>query len=135
LIRDYKRALTLHHKKIPGKVDGEYLVQRYLKKEKEALEAFHIHFYYLAAGLAGLINIFSPQQVVIGGGISEAGDFYIDEIRKRTLKIAMKETQVFTRITRAELGNRAGIYGAAALVFENIKKNEKVKVKKWYKPT
>lgn len=130
LIRDYKRVLTQNRKKIPKNVDGKYIVQRYLKKEKEAREAFKIHFYYMAAGLAGLINIFSPQQVVIGGGISEAGDFYIDEIRKETLKLAMKETQVFTKIIGAELGNKAGILGAAALVFDSVSKSEKMKDKK-----
>ncbi|SHE82015.1 glucokinase [Mariniphaga anaerophila] len=126
LIRDYKNALIERGKRVPGKVDGKYIVERYLKKEKEAQQALETHFYYLSAGLAGLINIFSPQRVVVGGGISEAGEFYIREIRKRTLKMAMKETQVFTKISRAELGNKAGMFGAAALVFDSLKKSEKV---------
>lgn len=118
LIRDYKVLLTKAKKKIPRNLDGKYIVKNYLKKEKEAQDAFDIHFNFMAAGLASLINIFSPQRVVIGGGISETEDFYINEIEKRTRALAMKETQVFTKISKAKLGNLAGTYGAAALVFE-----------------
>jgi glucokinase len=119
LIRDYKYLLTRANKKIPPQVDGKYIVNRYLNNEKEAGEAFNIHFDYMAAGLASLVNIFSPQRIVIGGGISEAEDFYINEIEKRTKALAMKETQVFTRISKAKLGNKAGTLGAAALVFKH----------------
>lgn len=117
LIRDYK---TLCNEKqiLKNKIDGRYIVERYKKNEKEAIAAMNLHFDYLAMGIASFINIFSPQMVVIGGGIAEAGDFYINEIKKRAMKMAMKETRIFTKITKAKLGNQAGFYGAAALVYD-----------------
>lgn len=122
LIHHYKKLCANNkRKKLPKTVDGKYIVEKYHKKEKEALEAMNLHFKYLSIGVAGFINFFSPQKVVIGGGISEAGTFYIDEVRKRALDLAMKETQIFTEICAATLGNKAGCYGAAALVFENVK--------------
>ena len=119
LIRDYKKLCGT--KKISNiKIDGKYIVDKYLKNEKEAIAAMNIHFDYLAIGIASFINVFSPQMIVIGGGIAEAGEFYINEIKKRALKIAMKETSIFTKITKAKLGNQAGFFGAAALVFDKV---------------
>jgi glucokinase len=103
-----------------NKIDGKYIVEKYLKKEREAITAMDIHFDYLSSGVAGFINVFSPQMIVIGGGIAEAGDFYIDEIKKQVMKKAMKETRIFTKITKAKLGNQAGFFGAAALVFDKV---------------
>lgn len=120
LVRDYMQLITSNGKKVNTEPDGKYIVEKYHEKEPEAIQAMNIHFNYLSAGIAGFINFFSPQKVVIGGGITEAGSFYIDELRARALKIAMKETQIFTEICPAELGNWAGCYGAAALVFDHL---------------
>lgn len=99
-------------------LDGKYIVNRYLQDEAAATQALHQHFDALATGIAGLINIFSPQKVVIGGGISEAGDFYVREIATRTAKIAMASAASQTAIVRATLGNKAGLQGSAAKVFQ-----------------
>jgi glucokinase len=78
------------------------------------------HFEYLGSGIASLINIFSPQKVVIGGGIADAGEDYIRPIRQRALSLAMKETAAHTLIEVAQLGNKAGFLGAAARVFDGV---------------
>lgn len=126
LIGDYKTCLS-EQEKLPPEVEtagatitGRLVVSRYLEKQPAAVTAMNRHFDFLAAGIAGLINIFSPQKLIIGGGISEAGDFYIHEIRKRAMDRAMKETSLDTAIERAQLGNKAGFLGAVALVFNNI---------------
>lgn len=104
-------------------LDGKYIVARYLDNEKEAVLAMTRHFNYLAAGITGFINIFSPQKVIIGGGISESGAFYLEQIRKRVGMLVMKETAEFTRIEAAMLGNKAGFLGAAAMALENSSKH------------
>ncbi|MBS1602013.1 MAG: ROK family protein, partial [Bacteroidetes bacterium] len=114
LAEDYQRGLR---PALSEEIDGRLIVARYLDGEPLAVEAMNRHFDWLAAGVAGLINIFSPQKVVIGGGISEGGDFYIREIRRRALSRAMKETSLNTAIEAAQLGNKAGLLGAAAQVF------------------
>jgi glucokinase len=118
LIRDYKKAIKGTKKLKVEKIDGKLIVNRYLEKEEAAVNVMNRHFNYLAKGIAGFINVFSPQKIVIGGGISEAGDFYIENLRERTLRLAMKETSVFTQIEAAALGNKAGFLGAVALVFD-----------------
>ena len=98
-------------------ITGSLIISRYLDDQPAAVTALNRHFDYLGAGIAGLINIFSPQKLIIGGGISEAGDFYIGSIRQRAMERAMKETSLYTSIEGAQLGNKAGFMGAAALVF------------------
>lgn len=112
LVGDYKNLAGA-----AGAVDGKEIVRRYLAGEPAALRAMNLHFDYLASGVASLINIFAPQKLIIGGGISESGDFYIAEVRDRAMKLAMKETSEYTVIEAARLGNNAGFLGAAALMF------------------
>jgi glucokinase len=97
--------------------DGRQIFSLYLAGEDAAVVAMNLHFEYLGSGIASLINIFSPQKVIIGGGITEAGGAYIGPIRQQALRLAMKETAAQTIIEPALLGNKAGFLGAAARVF------------------
>jgi glucokinase len=117
LIAHYKSLWKSNPHKIPNPVDGKYIIGRYLSGEMEAITALNQHFDFLSAGISGLINIFGPQKVILGGGITDSGEFYVEEIRKRAYSNAMRETSEFTVIERARLGNKAGLMGAAAQIF------------------
>lgn len=67
------------------------------------------------AGLASLVNIFNPQRIIIGGGLSEAGQWFIDQIAKAVERRAVKDSFKSVEIVAAHLGNQAGWLGAAAL--------------------
>jgi glucokinase len=101
-------------------ITGKMIVDNYLANEPKAIETMLNHFNYMATGIASLVNVFSPQKVVLGGGISEAGQFYIDEISKRVMKRAMPGTVQHTQIVAAKLGNQAGLLGCAASVFSKF---------------
>lgn len=101
-------------------VDGHYIVEKFKVKEPAAVNCMQKHTDYLGHGIAGFINTFAPQKVVVGGGISEAGQFYIDMIKKSALGYAMPDCAVNTDIVGARLGNNAGCLGAASLVFKKI---------------
>ena len=119
LIEDYKSNLPEQEKDRLEKetvITGSLIISRYLENQPAAVLAMRHHFDYLTAGIAGLINIFSPQKLIIGGGISDAGDFYIQQIREQAMDRAMKETSLNTIVELAQLGNKAGFLGAAALV-------------------
>jgi len=117
LTNQYRDLLIANRKPLPPVIDGHAVFSRYRASEKEAVAALQQHFGYMAAGIVSLIHIFAPQQVIIGGGISEAGEAYIDPIRQRVYASAMKESSCFTRIVAASRGNKAGFLGAATLVF------------------
>ncbi len=102
-------------------IDGKYIIEKYLSGEVHAMQAMHRHFDYLAAGIASFINVFSPERIIIGGGISEAGQFYIDEITTRVKFLAIPVAIANTKIVAANLGNKAGLLGCCANVFQNFK--------------
>jgi glucokinase len=101
-------------------IDGRYIIQKFKDNEPEAVACLKDHTDYLGHGIAGFINTFAPQKVVIGGGISEAGQFYIDMIKESAFKYAMPDCSTNTDIVAASLGNNAGCLGAASLVFKSL---------------
>lgn len=103
-----------------SELDGFYLVQKFREGEEAAVKCMEEHTDYLGHGIAGFVNTFAPQKVVIGGGISEAGKFYIDMIKKYTFQYAMPDCTANTDVVGAVLGNMAGCLGAASLVFKNV---------------
>ncbi len=70
---------------------------------------------YLAKGLACVAGVADPDVFIIGGGVSAAGEYFIEKIRKY-YKMLVFHPSVDTDIILAKLGNDAGIYGAARLV-------------------
>jgi len=121
LIADYKSRLPeMSSPPNPPGITGRWIIARYLEDQPAAVQAMNHHFDYLGAGIAALINIFAPRKLIIGGGISEAGDFYIDAIRQRAMNRAMKQCSQYTVIEAAQLGNSAGFMGAAAFVFNSM---------------
>lgn len=101
-------------------VDGKYIVRLYKEGNALAIDCLEKHFDYLGRGIAGFINIFSPQLIVIGGGLSEAGEFYIEGIGEKARRYAIPSCAENTRIVSAGLGNEAGSIGAASLIFNNL---------------
>jgi glucokinase len=75
---------------------------------------------YTAVGIGSLINILNPELFIIGGGIAEAGDIYLDAIKKHLPDWTLKDSLESVEIVRAKLGYTAGLIGASILVFEDI---------------
>ncbi|MBN2462324.1 MAG: ROK family protein, partial [Dehalococcoidia bacterium] len=72
---------------------------------------------HLGVGLANLVNIFNPELIVIGGGLSKMGNMLLKPARKVLKERAFQLPVDTVRIVRARLGSNAGIIGAAAYVF------------------
>jgi len=71
---------------------------------------------YLSVGLTDMINIFQPDILCIGGGICNEGETLLAPVREYVdaQQYAMNSTKK-TKLVRAQLGNDAGIIGAALL--------------------
>ena len=102
----------------PEQTNGKEIVARYHEGETEAIKTIEEHWEWLGQGIRSFINIFAPQKVVIGGGISEAGEFYFEGIRRHTAANMMEVCGAHTEIVAATLGNRAGSLGAAGLILQ-----------------
>ncbi|MDK6898412.1 ROK family glucokinase [Streptococcus agalactiae] len=70
---------------------------------------------YLGLAAANISNILNPDSVVIGGGVSAAGEFLRSRVEKYFVTFAFPQVKKSTKIKIAELGNDAGIIGAASL--------------------
>lgn len=116
LIRQYAERTG----KNESEIDGFYLVARFQEGEEAAVICMEEHTDFLGHGIAGFINTFAPQKVVIGGGISESGQFYIDMIKKSAFSYAMPDCAANTDVVGATLGNQAGCLGAASLIFKHV---------------
>ncbi len=84
--------------------------------DKAGKEVVEEYIDFLACGLVNIINIFQPEVLSIGGGISGEGDFLLDLIKEPLSKFqysARSDKQ--TKVVIAKLGNEAGIIGAAYL--------------------
>ena len=78
--------------------------------------------YYLGVGLANLINIFNPELIVIGGGLSNIGDMLLVPAFKTAKMRAYREAYQAVRFVPTELGQNSGVFGAAAFALREMKK-------------
>lgn len=115
LVRRFKQRAEERGITFSEEVNGELIVKLYKAGDALATECLDEHCRFLGDGIGGFINIFSPQLVVIGGGLSEAGDFYIRKVSEQAFRYAIADCAVNTRIIAACLGNKAGSLGAASL--------------------
>ena len=72
----------------------------------------------LGIGIASLINIFNPERIVVGGGVKDAWPLFIGATREEIMKRAFAVPAKRTEIVPSQLGDDAGMVGAAAVAFE-----------------
>lgn len=85
--------------------DGDFLANEVVNKVA----------YYLGFASANISNILNPSSVVIGGGVSAAGEFLRNRVEESFKQFAFATVRTSTKIKLAELGNDAGVIGAASL--------------------
>jgi glucokinase len=99
-----------------GRLKSGDLAEAVADRDLVALKEVQRAAQYLGIGLGGLINVFGPEVIIIGGGVAEAlGDPYVDLVRTAARTHAIADPKSTIRITRAALGDNAGILGAALL--------------------
>jgi glucokinase len=76
--------------------------------------------YYLGIGLVNAVNIFNPEMVIIGGGMAGLGDMLLAPGRQMIAARAFSVSSGTVRVVTAQLGNEAGVYGAAAFVLDRV---------------
>jgi glucokinase len=74
--------------------------------------------FYLGISIVNMANIFNPEMIVIGGGMAELGEMIIGPGRRLVAERAFSISSRVVRIVTAQLGNEAGIYGAAAYALD-----------------
>ena len=86
----------------------------------EAREILAEAMNYLGIGMANLVNLFNPQLIVIGGGLTNIGDALFEPVRRAIDRHAFRAQARAVRVVRAELGDDVGVLGAAAVALAQI---------------
>lgn len=101
-------AITAHH-----------VLQALAQKDALAIKIWDETTEYLGRGLAVIINTFNPEMIVVGGGVTAAGDTLFVPMRTKALKYAFPRLAAVCSIIPAGLGADVGVVGAAACAFES----------------
>jgi glucokinase len=75
---------------------------------------------YLGIGMANLVNLFNPQVIVIGGGLANVGELLFAAARRVIDQRAFDAAAQAVRLVPAELGDNAGVLGAAAVALAEL---------------
>lgn len=111
------RGLKLTYEDITGEIVSSYeIIQRYDKKEENAIKALVKWNEYIAMGALGLNNIFDTDVIAFSGSMAQFTDIdYIEEyVNKYTVTTPVK-------ISLAKAGNYSGVIGAGLVAFEKTK--------------
>lgn len=126
LARDIKRAIkrgkkTLMTKKMDkqGNITSGDIRDCYEAGDKVVRKVVHRAARHIGMGIGSLINVLSPEVIVLGGGVVEAlQESFIKRIEKAARKVAFEFSMKNVKFVKAALGDDAGITGAALLARE-----------------
>lgn len=120
LIRQTKKAMEENPDSLmnklaqeEGKVSGRTAFEAAKKGDKAGQQVVDNYEKYVAEGLVSILNIFQPEKIAIGGGISKEGDYLLNPIKELVYKDDYNKYMPKTEIEIATLFNDAGIIGAA----------------------
>jgi glucokinase len=104
---------------LAGSVDavrGEHVVAAARAGDPDASAVLETFAEWLALGVANLVNVLDSEIVVVGGGVSEEADLFIEHARARLRELALGgDRRPRVPLVAARLGERAGAVGAALL--------------------
>ncbi|URA09521.1 ROK family protein [Thermospira aquatica] len=101
-------------------INAKVIFDEAKKGDEIALEVVEEVCHYLGIGIANLIHLFNPEAVVVGGGVSQAGDFLFERLRRYTSLYTKTEMFETCTIVPAALVNDAGVMGSAALAIMTL---------------
>lgn len=114
-IAEYILETTKENSELRGQeISAKKVLDAAKKKDKVAVQAVEHFGIYLGKALAACTCLLDPEVIVLGGGVSKAGQIVIECVQRHYRKYAFMECKNI-RFCLASLGNDAGIYGAAQL--------------------
>lgn len=102
-----------------GRISAKTVFDAVKAGDETAAEIAESFGRYLGKGLGMVASVVNPEVIVIGGGVSKAGEILIKYIEPNFRKYAFPPCS-HAKITLAELGNDAGIFGAAGLILNRV---------------
>ena len=97
------------------KIEARTVIDAAKENDPIASEVYSHYIDCLSQAIGSIVNLIDPEVIVLGGGVSKAGSFLLDPIRKEFRKYVLFNDQPLPEIRLAVLGSEAGIIGAAML--------------------
>ena len=110
----------------PANITPRLVYQAATLGDPVAQEVFRRAGHALGLGLVSLADIVAPTRIIIGGGIAQAGEMLLGPAREVVQARAFPPRIRQVEIVQAALGDLSGIYGAAAMVFHDLRINTAV---------
>ncbi len=98
-----------------NRVNAKLVIDAAKEGDASALRVFNSFVKYLAMTINDITAFFDPDIIVLGGGVSYAGSFLLDNVSALLPRYQMFKALPIPRLALAKLGNEAGIVGAAML--------------------
>lgn len=99
---------------------AEVVAEAARKKDPLALEIVAETVTYLAMGVANIVSLLNPEVVVVGGGLFQAADVFLEPVRREFRRWAQPLAARAVRIERSALGEDAGLYGCGKLAWDAV---------------
>ncbi|WP_261131530.1 ROK family transcriptional regulator [Bacillus sp. Marseille-Q3570] len=115
----YSRILDLVDNDLE-KVDGKVVYEAASAGDEFSIELLNQTGRYLGIGLINLIHTLNPESIIIGGGVSRAGDFLMDGIKETIHSRGLTKKAKETPIILSKLGENASAFGSCVLILEEF---------------
>ncbi|MFD0827556.1 ROK family glucokinase [Neobacillus sp. M.A.Huq-85] len=99
-----------------GKINAKDVFDAARNGDQMAVKVLDEVTFHLGLVLANIGNTLNPQKIVIGGGVSKAGDILLNSVKQQFNQFAFSSVKESTELALATLGNDAGVIGAAWLI-------------------
>lgn len=86
--------------------------------DRAAIDFWHSYGRDLGAGLASLVYVLTPEAIIIGGGVSASAEFFFPALQAELERRVLPSSRPGLQLLKAELGNQAGMAGAARLAWQ-----------------
>lgn len=96
--------------------------EAYEKKDEVAEEVLHHCIKVWGIAVANVVSLFNPEKIIFGGGVFGPATKFIPDIKKEAMKWAQPVSMQYVTIEPSALGTHAGLYGAAYIAKQNLKR-------------
>ena len=99
-------------------LNGKEIFEAAASGDAGALEILDGWTTEIAAGITGLVHIFDPEVVLIGGGVSAQNELLVKPVRDKVIETVTPDMAAELKLRAAELGNNAGMVGAVKYIID-----------------
>src|SRR5690606_34970489 len=118
---DSNSRLASHYEET-GKITAKDIIDLAKNGDEQCLQIIDHTADMLGKALANIATVINPSKIIIGGGVSKAGDFFIGRIEAAFRSYAVPKLEKVCEVKVAQLCNDAGILGGAYLVLQCIER-------------